>query len=204
MQTSTCSLCLLWRCGENILLGQTEKNDSLCPLKGDNMVLVIFLPNCLGGLMAGFVDTNKLASSIGHLVGGRLKPICCFTFSSIIAVVVKNLKCERPMMNSLKSTSPLPSSSKMSITLLKLLGMGSRCGWTITWRGDSAAIQARTWTPNTLLQRNYTLCIRALPMMMSSFAFNDNHEQKFSYLYWSRKNPFSLSNMCSIFYHNQF
>ena len=64
MQTSTCSLCLLWRCGENILLGQTEKNDSLCSLKGDNMVLVIFLPNCLGGLMAGFVETNKLASSI--------------------------------------------------------------------------------------------------------------------------------------------
>ena len=200
MQTSTCSLCLLWRCGENILLGQKERK-----------WFILFtqrwqygFSDCLGGLMAGFVDTNKLASSIGHLVGGRLKPICCFTFSSIIAVVVKNLKCERPMMNSLKSTSPLPSSSKMSITLLKLLGMGSRCGWTITWRGDSAAIQARTWTPNTLLQRNYTLCIRALPMMMSSFAFNDNHEQKFSYLYWSRKNPFSLSNMCSIFYHNQF
>ena len=136
-----------------------------------------------------------------------IKPICCFIFdhqTTILVILSINLKCERPIMNSLKSTSPLPSSSKMSITLLKLLGMGSRCGWTITWRGDSAAIQARTWTPNTLLQRNYTLCIRALPMMMSSFAFNDNHEQKFSYLYWSRKNPFSLSNMCSIFYHNQF
>ena len=37
--------------------------------------------------------------------------------------VFSNLKCESPMMNSLKSTSPLPSSSNISITLLRSPGI---------------------------------------------------------------------------------
>ena len=36
-----------------------------------------------------------------------------------VMILTWHLKWERPMMNSLKSTSPLPSSSKMSMTRLK-------------------------------------------------------------------------------------
>ena len=53
-----------------------------------------------------------------------IKPICCFIFdhqTTILVILSINLKCERPIMNSLKSTSPLPSSSKMSMTLLILI-----------------------------------------------------------------------------------
>ena len=70
------------------------------------------------------------------------------------SVPKSNLKWERPMMNSLKSTSPFPSSSNISITLL-----GCQCltrlesKYEETWRGGFAATLVNSWTPRSTVSR---------------------------------------------------
>ena len=61
-----------------------------------------------------------------------------------------NLKWERPMMNSLKSTSPFPSSSNISITRLPMqvfYKLSNIEEGLKTWRGGSAATLVNSWTP---------------------------------------------------------